>query len=348
MALSAVDRTSARTSSRTRTALVALFLLAALPAGNARAFVAAEWQEGRWHGEAQRITSSHQLSVGGAVLQVDFAAGAFNLPEAEFLARVQKAADAVTLYYGRFPVARARILIIPVAGKDGVLQGTTWPNRDGFPAVTRLRIGEHTTRAELTADWVMTHEMVHMALASLPDSQAWLEEGLATYVEPIARAQNGELTTEQVWGDMMRGMPQGEPGPGDQGMDGTSSWGRTYWGGAMFCLVADVEIHKQTHNRHGLQDALRAIVRAGGTIDSDWTTARILAVGDQATDTKVLEETYYQWSTAPVPIDLSLLWRKLGVQKGSGDISFNNNAPLASIRSSLTIPTATPMRNGDR
>ncbi len=282
------------------------------------------------------------------MLQVDFAAGTFDLPEAEVLERVRKAAGAVTLYYGRFPVSRARILIIPVAGADGVLQGTTWPNRDGFPAFTRLRIGEHTTRAELTADWVMTHEMVHMALASLPDSQAWLEEGLATYVEPIARAQNGELSAEQVWGDMMRGMPQGEPGAGDRGMNGTSSWGRTYWGGAMFCLLADIEIHKQTHNRQGLQDALRAIVRAGGTIDSDWTTAKILATGDQATDTKVLEETYYQWSTTPLHIDLNALWSRLGVQKGSGRITFNNDAPLASIRSSLTVPAAAPMRSTDR
>src|SRR5277367_4778283 len=341
MALSAVGRMSARISSRARTALVALFVISALPQGKA-------FQEGRWHGGAQQIASSHQLTVGGAALQVDFAAGAIDISEAEFLARVQKAASAVALYYGKFPVSRARILIVPVAGQDGVLQGTTWPNRDGFPAVMRLRIGEHTTRAELTTDWIMTHEMVHMALASLPDSQAWLEEGLATYVEPIARAQNGELTPEQIWGDMMRGMPQGEPAHGDRGMDGTASWGRTYWGGAMFCLVTDVEIRKQTHNRYGLQDALRAIVRAGGTIDSGWTTAKILEVGDQATDTKVLELTYYQWSTTPVPIDLNALWSTLGVQKGSGRITFNNDAPLASIRSSLTVPAAAPMRNTGR
>ena len=29
----------------------------------------------------------------------------------------------------------------------------------------------------------------------------------------------------------------------------------------MFCLVADVEIHRKTENRKGLQDALRAIGR---------------------------------------------------------------------------------------
>ncbi len=40
---------------------------------------------------------------------------------------------AVVVYYGRFPVARARILIVPVAGESGIVQGTTWGDMDGFP-----------------------------------------------------------------------------------------------------------------------------------------------------------------------------------------------------------------------
>jgi hypothetical protein len=44
----------------------------------------------------------------------------------------------------------------------------------------------------------MTHELVHMAIASLADEHHWLEEGLATYVEPIARAQDGQLPAAKV------------------------------------------------------------------------------------------------------------------------------------------------------
>jgi hypothetical protein len=40
----------------------------------------------------------------------------------------------------------------------------------------------------------MTHELVHTALASLPDDRRWMEEGNATYIEPIARTQAGELS----------------------------------------------------------------------------------------------------------------------------------------------------------
>jgi hypothetical protein len=39
----------------------------------------------------------------------------------------------------------------------------------------------------------MVHEMVHTALPDMPDRYAWLSEGLAVYVEPVARVQAGDL-----------------------------------------------------------------------------------------------------------------------------------------------------------
>ena len=52
-----------------------------------------------------------------------------------------------------------------------------------------MRLGRPITEQDLADDWTMTHEFVHMALSSLPDNQSWMEEGLATYVEPMAPAQ---------------------------------------------------------------------------------------------------------------------------------------------------------------
>jgi hypothetical protein len=158
------------------------------------------------------IASSQLLAVGQAMLQIDFAEGPLDLAKEQITHRIQLAANAVMIYYGQFPGPRARILVIPVARRHGVLQGTTWGNRDGFSAFLRLRIGQSTTASELSADWIITHELVHTALPSLTDDQHWLEEGLASYVEPVARVQSGELTSQVIWGDMMRGMPNGEPG----------------------------------------------------------------------------------------------------------------------------------------
>ncbi|GAC1515871.1 MAG: hypothetical protein NVS1B11_34650 [Terriglobales bacterium] len=226
-----------------------------------------------------------------------------------------------------------------------MLQGTTWGKMSGFHAVVRLRIGQLTTRDELKNDWIITHELVHTAMVSLPDKQQWLEEGLASYVEPIARAQAGELTAASVWLSMVDGMPNGEPSRGDRGLDATHTWGRTYWGGALFCLMADVAIRRQTDNRRGLQDALRAIVAEGGTIDKDWPLRRVLEIGDQATGTRVLQQMYAQWGTTPVLVDLAALWKQLGIRKEHAGMSLEVG-PISGIRSAITTPIAGNRGNG--
>jgi hypothetical protein len=286
-------------------------------------------------GRGLKIVDSREVKVRGGVLHVDFAEGQLDDPQA-ILRRIQSAASAVVAYYGSFPVQRARVLVVPVPGRRGVVQGTTWGDMAGFPGMTRLRVGEHTTDEDLRDDWTTTHELVHMGFPTLPDDQHWMEEGLATYVEPLARVMSGELTAVRVWHDMMRDMHQGEPGTGDQGLDHTHSWGRTYWGGAMFCLMADVAIRGKTHNRKGLPDALRAIVKHGGTIDQNWDLPKALAIGDAATGTHVLTEQYAKWKDKPVTVDLESLWPDLGVRLDGDQVFLVPSARLADVRQAIT------------
>jgi hypothetical protein len=287
-------------------------------------------------GRGVEIAQSRQIKIGDAVVQVDLARGAMDLPVDTVIAHIQAAISAVTTYYGRFPVAKARILIIPVEDRHGILQGTTWGDMGGFQGFTRIRIGQHTTAAELAEDWTMTHELVHMAFPSLPDDQHWMEEGQATYIEPIARVMTGELKAQQIWQDMFRDMSKGEPGPGDQGLDHTHTWGRTYWGGALFCMEADVEIRRETGNRKGLQDALRAVVAQGGTIDHERKLPQALAIGDEATGTHVLTRMYAECKDAALPVDLPKLWEELGVRSSGDGVELVSTAPLASVRESIT------------
>lgn len=285
-------------------------------------------------GRGLKIVDSREVKVRGGTLQVDFAEGQLDEPQA-ILRRIESAASAVVAYYGRFPVPKVRVLVVPVAGRRGVVQGTTWGDMAGFPSMTRLRVGEHTTDEDLRDDWTTTHELVHTGFPTLLDDQHWMEEGLATYVEPLARVMTRELTARQVWHDMVRDMHQGEPAASDEGLDRTHTWGRTYWGGAMFCLVADVAIRQQTHNRKGLRDALRAIVDHGGTIDQNWDLPRALAIGDVATGTHVLTEQYAKWKDAPVMVDLPTLFAELGLRLDGDELVFVPNAPLAQIREAI-------------
>ena len=144
-------------------------------------------------------TSAPSFQMGVTHLQIDFTGIQPDLPKACIIAKVNNAARAVAAYYGRFPVSSARIVIVVAAGEHGFCEELLGKERR-LSAVTRLVMAG--TPQQNRYRRIVTHELVHMALASLPDSQHWLEEGIATYVEPIARSQAGRLGTERVWADM--------------------------------------------------------------------------------------------------------------------------------------------------
>ncbi len=244
---------------------------------------------------------------------------------------IQDAAKAVQTYYGRFPVQQLRIAVTPAEGR-GVKSGTTYTYGG---ALIRVSVGRDSSAADLRRDWVMTHEMVHLAQPELDDRFAWMQEGSAVYVEPIARAQAGQLSEEKVWGDMVRDMPNGLPGAGDRGLDNTHTWGRTYWGGAMFFLLADVGIRERTNNRYGLQDALRAMLDAR---DGSGDLRKLFKVGGRTTGTTVLTKLYDEMRDTPVVPDLAGLWKRLGVRLTSDGVEFDDDAPLAGIRKAITAP----------
>ena len=244
---------------------------------------------------------------------------------------VRTSAKAVTAYYGRFPVSSLRLLLVPVDGARA-RGGTTWGYRG---AAIRIPLGRESTEDDLRRDWVMVHEMVHTALPDLDDRYAWLSEGLAVYVEPIARVQAGDLTAKEIWQAMMRDMPKGLPQAGDEGLDNTNSWGRRYWGGAMFCLLADLEIRKRTGNRFGLQDAMRGVIAAGGNHEQDWSIERIQSTADKAVGVDVLTRLHNEMGSKPVTPDLAALWRDLGLKSQGDHLEFDDTAPLVAIRKAI-------------
>lgn len=283
---------------------------------------------------------TESLSIGGAAIDVEIEPGDLNLSRTEVLDWVRRSACAVTEYYDGFPVRKVDVKIVPIDEGRGVLFGRTVLVDQTL--VIRVGLSRFATDSSLRDDWVMTHEMVHLAFPSVPDENHWIEEGIATYVEPIARAQVGDLPTETVWRELVDGLPKGLPAPGDRGLDNTHTWGRTYWGGALFCLMADVEIHQRTHNRYGLQDALRGIVRAGGNMEHDWPLVSALKAGDEAVGVPVLTELYNQMKATPVTPDLAAMWRELGVRPSRDSVVFDQSAPQASLVRSIMASRSSP------
>ncbi len=280
--------------------------------------------------------ATHSLSACGSTVDVNLQGDTQSISRQIVLNWIQRAVTAVCAYYGKYPVPHVS-LNLKIQGRAGVHGGVTYPAEEG--ARIRISVGPGTTQAQLDDDWMLTHEMIHPAFPYMKESHHWIEEGISVYVEPIARVQAGQLSAAQMWHDVVRDMPQGEPEAGDEGLDRTHSWGRTYWGGAMFCLLADVRIREQTHNRKGLQDALRGILDAGGSIDVDWPIERAFTAGDKATGTTVLMDLYREMGDKPAPADLASLWQQLGIErKPDGSVTFNSNAKLASVREAITSP----------
>jgi hypothetical protein len=279
-----------------------------------------------------------RLPLGKGALEVALTPGELALPRETVLGWIEKCAKAVAAYYGTLPDPKARLLVVPGEGR-GVRSGRTY----GYPgAWSRIELGRNSKEEDLARDWVLVHELVHHAFPMMHDRHHWIEEGLATYVEPIARAQAGLLSPESVWRDLVEGLPHGLPRPGDRGLDHTPTWGRTYWGGALFCLLAEIEIRSRTGNARGLQDALRAIVAEGGRISRSWPIERALEVGDRATGVPVLAQLYAQMKDRPLEVDLGALWRRLGVRLSGGEIVFDDDAPMAAIRRAITAAPVPP------
>ena len=278
--------------------------------------------------------SKFTVEAGTSQIDVTVTTDSLKLSDAQLKQWIQDAANAVIAYYGHFPVKHVFLQIRSFDG-DGVRGGQTFAAHGGF---IRIAVGTQTTVDDLHSDWMLTHEMVHLTFPSMPDQNHWIEEGIATYVEPIARIQAGQFSASRMWFELVRDMPKGQPQSGDEGLDHTHTWGRTYWGGALFCFLADIEIRKQTENKKGLQDALRGILDSGGDMLQDWDLPHALNAGDQSVDVNVLMKLYEKMRDAPMNVDLDSLWKQLGVSAENGSAQFHDGAPLAAIRKSITEP----------
>lgn len=248
---------------------------------------------------------------------------------------IEVSAQAIASYYGAYPVQQTKIVIHPAEG-DCVEYGETTFNDEEGQGEIDVYVGRQATREDLMSSWTLTHEMVHLTFPIVRRSDRWLAEGIATYVEPIARMRKGLISKEEIWEDLVNGLPKGVNGGRIPAMRGTREWGQVYWGGAAYCLIADIKIRKATDNRLGLEDALAAISQKGGTAASFWNASEALSVGDQFIGQDILVPLYDHFQDRTVQVSLDEIWQALGVVDDDGTIRFDDGAPLAETRDSIT------------
>src|SRR6202034_3713579 len=107
--------------------------------------------------------------------------------------------------FGRFPVASS-IFVVPVDGADEVVFGRVMSLAGASAA---LLVGHDTRLAQFHNDWVSVHELFHLGTPSFVGEGHWLEEGLATYYEPVLRERAGWMREAELWQHFAREMPRG-------------------------------------------------------------------------------------------------------------------------------------------
>lgn len=246
------------------------------------------------------------------------------LGDAAIVGWLRDGVTAVSGYFGRPPDGRA-VFFVGTSPTDPTRARTFG---DGGASVL-IRFGP---KPDLATDWVATHELVHVGFPRIEPSAVWFSEGLATYVEPVARARAGQLAPETVWKEMAEGLVRGLPKAGDQGLASArfDDFDRVYWGGALYFLLADLRIRERTNGKKSLEDAVRAVVATGANVERAWTLDRVLDVGDAATGTRVLHELANEMASQPARVDLPALFRRLGIQP------LDDRAPLAATRIAIT------------
>jgi len=245
---------------------------------------------------------------------------------------VRRTAEAQANYWQGFQAPGLLVGLVPTPMRRAVGYGRAVSG--GGPTIM-VEIGPQVDRRHLFDDWVLVHEMVHIAMPFIRGRATWFMEGAATYVEPIIRARAGWKTEEEVWREWIDNMPRGVQAFAN-GLQ-TASGGQNYWAGALFMLMADVAIRRETEGARGLEDCLGGALRSGFDAARRVGLEEYAAACGRATGTTSLGVLLERHVARGEPVDLALLWRELGVALVGERIVLDDTAPLARWRKQIVM-----------
>lgn len=131
------------------------------------------------------------LEVGGGRIEVSVRGTPGQ--ESAFWRWIDDAARAVSGYFDGFPVPRLRLAVRIVRG-GRIGSGVTMPG--AVPSIS-VAVGSDTTPTTFRRDWVLTHEMVHLAFPDLTSDDTWAEElGETSLVSPASPAASPKSPPE--------------------------------------------------------------------------------------------------------------------------------------------------------
>src|ERR1700757_1043874 len=116
-------------------------------------------------------SNSAEMSVGGAKIDITLPDEQMKLSKQELLHWVNASASTVASYYGQFPVPHLTLRIRSSNG-SGIGHGVTYARGGGLILIS---VGRDADVADTKDDWVLVHEMIHLAFPSMDDDHHWIE-----------------------------------------------------------------------------------------------------------------------------------------------------------------------------
>ncbi|HEV8392263.1 MAG TPA: hypothetical protein VGQ35_20580 [Dongiaceae bacterium] len=246
----------------------------------------------------------------------------------QLAAWVSAVAESNRRFWARPPAKGGLILLIP-SPRGGVPFGRVL-SLGG--AVVTVLVGQQATTQDLYDDWVLVHEFIHLGSPLMRDTGAWLNEGIATFYEPVLRARAGWKSEDDVWREWISSMTRGIPAMTDIGLENAGRGG-IYWGGALFVLMAEIESLTASDGKIGFSDCLRTVLAEGGDVTVKWPTMKLLDRCDALLGKNVIATLASQHIEKGSAMDLDQLWHRLGVSMvEGGTIHYDDKAELAWLR----------------
>ncbi|MCC7540007.1 MAG: hypothetical protein IT379_27560 [Deltaproteobacteria bacterium] len=286
-----------------------------------------------------------RIDVPGATLEVARLDGPSAL-SAEGLRRwIRAAGTAEASLYGRFPVSRAQIVVLPTGASDGNGPVPFGIVGRGGGASIALLLAADATDDEVATDWVAVHEMTHLAMPYVRREDAWLSEGVATYYQEVLRARADMRAPLEAWHALDEGFRRGaSDGTGralaseSESVFRTGAFDRVYWGGAAFALAADVELRSRSGRQESLDTVLERLSRCCLSPTREWTGPELLAKMDELAGHDVFRRLARRTLRSTSFPRVTATYDLLRLRRTDDGIDLVEGSAVSSIRDAIMAP----------
>jgi hypothetical protein len=258
---------------------------------------------------------------------------------------IENTARNVAMLYGRFPVSSLQVVVSPTPRGRGPVPWA-YVSRGGGPAV-HLFINPARSAEEFERDWSLTHEMSHLFLPYVVSRDAWLFEGLPTYLQNVLMARGGAIGIEEAWRRMLAGFERGARTAPEMSLARASErigrsglYLRVYWAGAAMMLAADLQLRAQTGGKQSLDTALEQLARCCVEEQRRWSAQEIIARLDEITGTTVFGDLVRAQLASERYPDYEAVLTRAGVKLDGEKLELDASAPWAAERNVLMRPGA--------